>query len=795
MSSTVLVHTLGQTTDKKAQLIVVKRGYTIIPLRFLNPSSKEATYRIAHGNQKDSRRSKVGPEMKVAGSKMQYVTEYGLTAGQNYIFFLERKENGQWVEQTGGQRAYISMTTLKMDVSVSTSTEAAVLTWVKYSTRNTKADHLVYIYDKKAESGVKRVPVKKYPQSSVTTSGNTNMVTVTGLKRDKVYYGTIMVEEPTVSGDAFVAADSFEFETSDRANLTVDHTKTFATTVTMSWDEGGVGQSESDKKADFMINAYTFGNKRWNKDEKFAMGWTTEGTKTFTPEGLTPGEKYLFQLYRRGVDGMTKYQYAQHVTTKTCDMTLSNPESTRVLVKWDSVYDKADYAVTYAPADGKGPVKTRSASTRTDYRILDLIPNTPYTVGLLIKENGTYHVLKTDTFVTDKASILTQTGVNHTSVNLQVEVFHSDIGQYYVMDTTKQIKTRSFRSKIGKTSVTLNNLKIGKTYKLNLFRAEGGNWIKQKWNNNTTDYITVRSNDFLVSTSVASTSALVTWDQAESSSEYTVQIFDKVPSDKVDAKFTFSGAEVKTVDGEHVVVVSGLAKKTKYYGIISGNGTKMKEFDFVTSSAAVFRIGKYFSSYATFSWTPGDVQEADGVSEFRIQYYDYSTKKWAYAMDWQPDSNNTGVVNGLSPGVKYRFDLHRLGVDGSSRTEAILRLTMRTTKMEVESVNSQQIEVSWPAIYTNAQYQLTYTPSGGETVVFGGGPFTNTSAAISGLEEGTEYKLNLYVIENSKPVGVATASLGTASSVTTGTKTGMYGLIAAILAIVAVIAGMKMRNR
>lgn len=738
MSSTVLVHTLGQKTDTLAKLVIQNRGYTYINLLFKNPSSNEATYRIAYGNTKNSTRWKVGPELNVAGSKIGYARQYILTQGYLYTFFLERKENGQWVEQasTSSTKKYVSISTLKMVVSSSTS-NAALLTWIKYS----NADHQVDIYDKKPENGVKQTPVKTLSQGAVKTSGSTGTVTVTGLGTNKVYHGRIMLKEPTASGTDFVELGSFEFETSDRANLTIDPTKTFASRVTMSWDKGGVGRSESDKKADFIIYCYVLDDKnKWKYQREFSMGWTTEGKKTFTPEGLAPGKNYLFKLYRRGVDGKSVHQSSLTVRANTTDMTLGNPESTRVLVKWEPVYDKAAYYVRYTPADGKGPLRTQSASTRTQYKITDLTPNTSYTVELLIKENSKYHTLQTDKFVTDKASILTQTGVKNNAVNLQVEAFHGDPCYYYVMDTTKKIKTKPFRiAKIGKTSVILNNLEIGKTYKLNLFRAEGGNWVLQKWDNNTTDHITVRSNDFLVSTSVASASALVTWDQTQSSSEYTVQIFDKVPSSKVDAKFTFSGDKVKTVDGEHTVIVSGLVKKTKYYGIISGNEknqagvetlVKMKEFDFVTSSRALFRVGKYFSSYANFSWTPDDVQEADGVSEFRIKYYNYGARKWT-TMAWQPHTNNTAVISGLSPGVRYLFDLERLGVDGSATREARSVITMRTTKLEVDSVASRQIEAKWAPIYSNAQYQLTYTPSGGEPVLFGGGPFTKTSASIN----------------------------------------------------------------
>lgn len=798
--TSVLVHTLNQKTDSLAKLGYRNRGYTYAEFQFTNPSSKEATYRIAYGNTTNSNRWKIGTEFKVAGSKSTVRRETGLRPNSRTIFFLERKEYGQWVQQTStsSNKNYLSITTMNMYVSSSTSSRTALLTWVKQS----GADHQVDIYDKKPAAGVK--PIKTFAQNTVKTSGKTNTVTVTSLDTDKVYYGLIMIKEPNVNGEsAFVLVDTFDFETSERANITLDPTKTFATSATMSWDKGSVGGSEADKKADFMIRTFILADKRWKIQNGMGMGWKTEGAKTFTQVGLTSGQKYLFQLFRRGVDGKTVLQASTVAVTKTTEMTVVNPSSTNVLVRWEPVYDKATYYVKYTPEKGTGTMK--SIGNATSYLVVNLTPNTLYKVELIIKENNRSYVIKTDTFTTDRASILHQAGINNTTVTLQVETFNDENTRYFVQDVTKKIRTKVFNiSKTGKTNVDLGGLEIGKTYKLNLFRAEHGRWNIQKWNNNTTDHINVRSNDFLVSTSVASKSALVTWDQTQASSEYTLHIFDKVPAANVDPKLTFSGTQIKTADGEHIVVVSGLVKQTKYYGVISGiekneagveTLVKMKEFDFVTSSAAVFKLGKYFASYANFSWSPGNIKEADGVSEFKIMYYNYSTRKWNNDMAWQPDTNNTAVISGLSPGVKYRFDLKRLGVDGKETGQAQSIITMRTTKLEVDSVASRQIEAKWAPIYANAQYQLTYTPSGGKAVIFGGGPLTKTSASISGLTAGTDYKLELYVIENNKLVGISTSALGSAVNVSTGSNTKVYGLIAVFLAIVAVLVAMKMRKR
>ena len=349
MSSSVLLDTLGQKTNSLAFLSVVKVGYTFVQLKFKNTTDKEETYRITRGNPTDSKRSYVGPETTYADrGNYKHTYQSGLRPGSMYCFFLERKENGQWVEQSApSKRKYVQYTTYKMAVSSSTSTTSALLTWPKLS----KSDHRVDIYDTKASSGVKRLPTKRLISSSVKTSGKTATVTVTGLEPDKVYYTSVLVKEPSRDGSvAFVAAtaDEFEFETSDRANLTIDPAKTLCSSVTMSWDKGRVGLNEADNRADFYISGYVRKGSEWKSVAKLNMPWTTEGKKTFTPKGLEPGKLYKFSLYRRGVDGGSVPQMSAEVTTKATDVTISNRTSTRAVLNWEPVYDRATYSKTAA---------------------------------------------------------------------------------------------------------------------------------------------------------------------------------------------------------------------------------------------------------------------------------------------------------------------------------------------------------------------------------------------------------------------------------------------------------------
>lgn len=147
---------------------------------------------------------------------------------------------------------------------------------------------------------------------------------------------------------------------------------------------------------------------------------------------------------------------------------------------------------------------------------------------------------------------------------------------------------------------------------------------------------------------------------------------DAPPTKGLNPKFTLVNANIATADGQHSLVIPKLAKSTKYYraNSIQEEGiegfSKLKEFDFKTSAAAVFRLDKYDASYVDLSWSTDEVWRKMALLISKSGKTNFETKSWTTAMNWTPDSTKNFTVTGLKPSGRKIIDLSTLGVDRKS---------------------------------------------------------------------------------------------------------------------------------
>lgn len=165
------------------------------------------------------------------------------------------------------------------------------------------------------------------------------------------------------------------------ANLEVD--AHYASYANLTWNDGNVGQDKEDEEANFLItrNEYA-GPDKTVIDTVLVMDWTPDTTKRFTAADLVPGNKYGFNLYRRGVDGSQVYQEGSEtkITAKTSEVTSGDTSSTALVFYWTSLYEGAAYRYTVTPEAGvKSATNLRNAAR-------DLTPDTVYTFQLMVLE-------------------------------------------------------------------------------------------------------------------------------------------------------------------------------------------------------------------------------------------------------------------------------------------------------------------------------------------------------------------------------------------------------------------------
>ena len=759
--SQVLLAVSTAKTDAQAQLSPGAAAYTNATFSFTNPSESQGVYRIVDGNENYTSRTARTLVTTVEPKTEATLVAVGLNNGTGYNFYLERMEFGTWVKQGEKQTVVTKNIT---DVNVSTSSEAAVLTWDKTH----ESVYQVLIYNKSDTSKI----LQTVSDVSLNASTQKYEAVVPGLSNTVTYRASVQAIEQNRDNTSYFnqwqPLYDIEFTPSALANLNLD--AVFSSYAELSWDDGDVGQYEEDEEADFQIRQQDVESGNWST----AMIWTPDTTKTLTVTGLVPGDRYQFHLRRRGVDGKSVFQdeIQNFVTTKTTEIRVGDTKSTALSFLWDEVYEGAVYRYGLTPAGGETTVRDVSGLSAT---AKNLAPDTDHTFELFVVEKGVNVSLGSTTARTDKSGILTLNQAQHTTLSLDVQSFSASEATYYVANEDSSIRTANFNLTGEVThTVDIRGLGVNSTHRFSLFREEHGNWAKQS------DYLEVATKAISAATSVASTSALVKWDQGYANAVYELNIYDTAPENDSVPILVKENTDISISRGVRSSIITGLEMETPYWGLITVAETNasgvvekilVRPFNFDTSAGAVFQVGEVKASSVALSWDAGEVEEEDGVAEFKVRQQEVSLGSWTDATNWLPhDTNSFTKISGLKAGIAYKFQLVRLGLGGDEISQAIVDASTKTSTLTISGTGSTSIEAQWTELYPNAQYLLVYTAEGGDPVTFSGGAISGTSALLEGLESSTTYVIELYCVEEGVSVGLSTRKLGSAVSTKTGTS-------------------------
>lgn len=812
-SSSVSLHSVDVKTDELARMSLVGSSYSSVSFKVVNPSSSDGFYRIAYSNSSSSRvvgrtqSTKVGP----GAEKVLAVTS--LASGAQYDFSLERKEFGEWVTQvTNLGKTSMMVSTYALDagdVTVSTSSTKAALSWPKTHDSSYKVE----LYDSSKGPGAK--PLVQSEAVTLDEKSQKYRSIFSKLSNKITYRGVISA--PGTNG-VFAPVASVEFTPSAYATLKVNGS--YASYTEFSWDEDGVGKDEEDGEAEFEIRGYDKIDRKWFS----VMEMTSDKVKSLTWTKPVPNRDYYVRLRRRSLTDTSVYQKgARYLGVKTSQIKVDSSTATGLRFTWTSAYAGAVYKYSLTPSGGDTAVKLAPRGAMS-VDVTKLAPDTEHAFELFVFERGQDVSVGKIVGKTDKSGSLSLSQAKHTVVTLRVDNSSSGEATYYVADESNTFKTGNFKL-TGQVSrdVEIRGLSPSRRYKFCLFRRELGRWIKQVFGPSLLDYLTVDTKKFNVSTSVASESALVKWDQAYKGASYELSVYDKAPSSKDGGpkplQVKADSAIGESSGGKRGVVVSGLAKETGYFGVVtvsektaSGEtrSVVLGQFQFATSAGAVFHVGETRATSVVLSWSAGEVLEEDGIAEFMVTRGKKSSASSAPSAPsapsesstaWMPDSVTSLAVDGLAPGKAYVFTLWRKGLDGRKVRQASLDVSTTSALLEVSGTTSTRIQVKWEELYAGARYKLVYTAAAASgspeqtlvPVTFADGPIATTEALLTDLDPGTAYTLELYVVEKGVDVDLATVALGTAVTVTTGRNKMLIGGIAGVVLLVLVILFVMMR--
>ena len=756
--SQILLSTETVTTDAQAQMTLVSTGYRSAKLSFTNPSETSAQFRILFGT------ATVAPETTVEGGATATLEATGLPIGGAPNLTLQRNEFGTWLDQGNARTA-----TMKSigDVSVSTSSEAAMISWPNTHS----ATYVIDLFNKT------NLSQRLFRYSTIPVVNGNNEIAF-GVNNSISYVAKILVLE---YGEYHLLSTT-TFTPSDLANLNID--AVFSTYVELSWDDGDVGQDEADGEAEFRLLRRANDQASWTS----IMDWTPDTTRSFTDTGLTPGVEYIYDLIRRGVDGKQVLQDRKNVTTKTSEVSIGFIGSKTLGFNWTSAYEGAGYTFQINGTE----VNTSSlAAMRTG-----LSPDTDYTFEVFIREQGQAVLMSSVTQKTDKSSFISLNLVKHTELSYSLHKFSSQTSTtYYVANEDESVRSNDFSTGQAITNLWLRGFAPGSTHNLSLFRKENGSWVKQEAGEGLVEHIAITTKDVSVSTSVATTSALIQWNEGYDGANYELNLYYSAPSGpEVVPDEIIQDGDITNSGGLRSAIITGLTMDTPYWGMLTVtefNASNvpgkilLQPFNFDTSAGATLITGEVKASSVFLEWQVDQVQEADGVAEFKLKKQEVSVGTWTDATSWLPhDTTSFAKITGLKAGTAYKFELVRLGLDGSEVPQAVVDTTTKTSTLTITGTASSNIQLSWTEIYPGASYLLMYTIENGTPETFGGGPISQTSALLEGLESSTKYVIELYVMEDGQAVGVQTQKLGSSASA----ETGMSKVVVAVGVTVSVVA-------
>lgn len=797
---TPLVHSSDQKTDKNTTPTLLSTTHTAGVFRWTNASSSTSVFRLGY-KKSTSPTWLYSPDISVGGNATKTYTLTGWLPSSTYQVFLDRKENGIRVKQSSSSPFWMTINTKAININTSTSSKAAVLTWNKSYTATYRID----VYDVSSSS---TSPVRTVENSSVTLSGSTYTTVMGALVQNKTYRAVFSANEAVNSSGSkqFVQVGQVDFDVSQTVSIQATDIK--CSYVTLAWDGTLAGNDELDGIGEFKVTPYDHSIGSWGD----SSGWLPDTTKTHTFTGLKTGNKYQFRLYRLGVDRSTVYQHLVVRSTLATDIELKSPTTaTRAYVKWNPVYSGAQYVVKYRAPDVSEKTLGGSGTSALEAKLTNLVADKAYTIDLYVVENNENHLvstLETDTQIFPPQSVVLS---RYTSILMSFDSPEDENTSYYYRTDIKGSSGGFSVSGTGTATRDVRELSPGVSYKITLYRLELGAWIIQKRGTDLPTHITQSTLSAPgVSTSIGASTAMLMWNQGYAGGWYQVEIFNGSIGGGGSSVILYQDSEISgsssAAGNERSVIIPSLPKDTEHHFVLSvkepnRQGTdqiiELAKGDFRTSKGASMVINDIFASYVDLEWSPRDVQEEDGVAEFKILKMEIPTGSYTDATAWLPHTVTTQRISGLKPGTAYKFALLRKGLDGVGKTHAIINTSTKgipETSLQIESVTSSTILAKWDAVYSGAQFLLTYSRLNETPTTVGTGAMTQTEAMITGLEPNTVYNISLYIIEGGSPVGVATSTLGATLDKGFPSSLQMMGGLVTIAVLVLAILIMRMKK-
>lgn len=353
-------------------------------------------------------------------------------------------------------------------------------------------------------------------------------------------------------------------------------------------------------------------------------------------------------------------------------------------------------------------------------------------------------VLHTVNATTDAFAGLSSASLTYSTVKLQWTNVSQSTADFRILDKTGSVHGDQVSIGGGSAgSITVGSLLPGTSTDLYLERYEIDTWIKQT-STSSLDYVLASTPATSFSVATGSTSAKVTWPSPVTNSNYTLTYNSTNSSTSDTAIVSVSGTTAEAF-------LSGLTQGVTYdlnlTCLENGNTVVLATKTFMTSTSAQMTLTGPFASYIGIDWSAS----VDGQgSVYRIVNRDNAQGDGVLA---ESSTETNAVVQGLSPGSEYNIVLQRLELDNtwSDQNEVITNTLI--SSMSLSSVASKTLELTWTSLYAGAQYEVFYTPSGGNSI--GNGQTTDIVNILRSISPGMDYTIELIAYELGEAVGLA----------------------------------------
>lgn len=312
--SSVLLDTILATTDAFAGLAADKVSHFHATVKFTNPSSTKAQFRVV--SIFDGKTNVQKMTAVVDAKEQGEITVFPLTPGTSTKIYLERYEVDRWVRQTSTSSLdYVLVTAPTTSLSATSGSTSAKLT---FPAPVPGAEYLVAV----RESGT---PDNSFQLLDVVVNGGSGEARVSGLKKGTKYEAHLGVKFPQHITDYYEIVDDniapmhkVDFTTSQTAEMVL--TGPFASYMEIDWSA-----SVSDGSGEYRVV-----NRVGVKDDILVES-STETSATI--QDLQPGSEYQIVLQRREI-GTWVDQNEVVANTLTSELSLSSTASQTMELTW-----------------------------------------------------------------------------------------------------------------------------------------------------------------------------------------------------------------------------------------------------------------------------------------------------------------------------------------------------------------------------------------------------------------------------------------------------------------------------